>query len=244
MSTVIATSVLPDSTANDTLTFGATGDSVAISGDSLNMNTLQDAGGNTIFVSNGSGLITSTGLPGAMKFISTTTVSSAVASIAFTSGLDSTYDVYVFKFINIVPVTDNVNFQFQFGTGGTPTYGVTKTSTNFAAYHNENDSAAALAYQTSGDLAESTSAQQITWGNTPNNDGSLSGEMHLFNPASTTYVKNWYMRTQQKSTNPRSQDQYVAGYANTTTALTAIQFTMTSGNIDGGTIAMYGISKS
>ena len=99
MSTVIATSVLPDSTANDTLTIGATGDSVVISGDSLHMNTLQDAGGNNTFVSDGSGAITSTGLPGAMKFISSQTASGA-ASLSFTSGLDSTYDVYVFSLYN------------------------------------------------------------------------------------------------------------------------------------------------
>ena len=112
MSTVIATSVLPDSTANDTLTIGATGDSVAISGDSLNLNTLQDAGGNNIFVSNGSGTITSSGFAGALTHISTQTVSNQ-AAVEFTSGLDSTYDVYIFKYINLNPVTDGANFQFQ-----------------------------------------------------------------------------------------------------------------------------------
>ena len=112
MSTVIATSVLPDSTANDTLTIGAAGDSVAIGGSLLQMNTLQDAGGNTIFVSNGSGTITSTGFTGAMKFISSQTASGS-ASLSFTTGIDSTYDVYIFKFINISPTTDDVNFTFQ-----------------------------------------------------------------------------------------------------------------------------------
>ena len=164
------------------------------------------------------------------------------ANVAFTSGIDSTYKEYVIEFINIVPATDNVDLKFLFGTGGTPTYGVLKTSTNFSAIHNQDDSYAALSYQTGMDLANSTNPQTITWGNTPNNDGSLSGEMHLFNPSSTTYVKNWYLRTQQKSTNPRSQDQYVAGYVNSTSAVTGIKFIMSSGNISAGKIKMYGVS--
>ena len=131
MSTVIATSVLPDSTANDTLTIGATGDSVAISGDSLNMNSLQDAGGNNTFVADGAGLITSTGLPGAMKFISSQTASGA-ASVSFTSGIDSTYDVYVFKCIEINPATDAQMFRFNASTDGGITYAATKTTTNIS----------------------------------------------------------------------------------------------------------------
>ena len=134
MSTVIATSVLPDSTANDTLTFGATGDSVAISGDSLNLNTLQDAGGNSIFVSDGSGTITSSIFPGAMKLISSQTVSGA-SSLAFTSGLDSTYDVYLFKFFEINPSVAGTNLTFQAGSG----YNETITSTAFAANHHEDN---------------------------------------------------------------------------------------------------------
>ena len=136
MSTVITTTVLPDSTSNDTLTFGATGDSLAISGDSLNLNTLQDAGGNTIFVSDGSGTITSknSGFPGAMTLISSQTASGS-ASLSFTSGLDSTYDVYKFTFIDINPATDETQFSFQMGSG----YNTTMTTTAFRAYHNEND---------------------------------------------------------------------------------------------------------
>ena len=239
----LKTNLIEPEGATTTLTVGEAGGNLVIGADSINNNVLKDAGGNALWTSNGSGVLSgvNAGFGSAQVLISTTTVSTAVADISFTSSIDSTYKEYVFEFINIVPVTDNVDFRFQFGTGGTPTYGVTKTTTNFYAIHNEDDSLTSLAYSTGGDLAESTNAQQITWGNTPSNDGSLSGEMHLFNPASTTYVKNWYMRTQQKSTNPRSQDQYVAGYANTTTALTAIQFTMTSGNISAGKIKMYGI---
>ena len=135
MSTVITTTVKTEPTT-DTLTIGAAGDSVAISGDSLNLNTLQDAGGNTIFVSDGSGTITSSNFPGALKLVSTQTASGA-SSISFTSGLDSTYDVYCFKFINLNPVTQDTNFTFNVSTDGGSTYNITKTTSFYRAYHSE-----------------------------------------------------------------------------------------------------------
>jgi len=123
MSKVVVTTVLPDSGASDLLTIGAASDSVAISGDSLNVDTLQDAGGNTIFVSDGSGTITSknSGFPGALKLISTATASGD-SSLSFTSGIDSTYDVYIFKFIDINPVTDQTSFDFNGSTDGGSNY--------------------------------------------------------------------------------------------------------------------------
>ena len=244
MSTVIATSVLPDSTANDTLTFGATGDSVAISGDSLNLNTLQDAGGNNIFVSNGSGTITSNGLPDGMKFISSQTASAAT-NVSFTTGLDSTYDVYVFKFINIHAVTTDlgVNFFFQVSTDGGSSYGVIATSTYFGADHNENGTGGTLQYIASGDLAQGTGYQRLTQALGNIADEATSGTIHLFAPSSTTYVKHFYTRSQGYGFGNTADDMYAAGYFNTTTAINAIDFKMGSGTFDG-TIAMYGISKS
>ena len=131
MSTVIATSVLPDSTANDTLTIGATGDSVAIGGNLLTMNTMQDAGGNTIFVSDGSGTITSTGLLGALTHISSQTASAA-ASLSFTTGIDSTYDVYIFKFISMNPATNGDSLMVNFSSDSGSNYNMTKTTTAFS----------------------------------------------------------------------------------------------------------------
>ena len=243
MSTVIATSVLPDSTANDTLTFGATGDSVAISGDSLNLNTLQDAGGNTFFVSNGSGTITtnSSGWPGALKLISSQTVTNQ-ASVSFTTGIDSTYDVYVFKLINIHAVTSDsgVNFFFQTSTDGGSSYGVTATTTYFGADNHETSGNGYFQYITSGDLAQSTGYQRLTQALGNIADEATSGEIHLFAPSSTTYVKHFYTRTQGYGFGNTADDMYAAGYFNTTTALNAIDFKMGSGTFSG-TIAMYGL---
>jgi hypothetical protein len=244
MSTVIATSVLPDSTANDTLTIGATGDSVAISGDSLNLNSLQDAGGNNTFVSDGSGTITSTGLPGAMKFISAQTASGA-ASVSFTSGIDSTYDVYIFKFSNINGTSDSAEFTFQVSTDGGSSYGVTITSTFYYSANTEAGSGG-VAYHASYDLVQSTNYQTIGYDLGSDADECLDGELHLFVPSSTTYVKNFYSNIAAYDTGGPAggaQESFSAGYVNNTSAVDAINFKMNAGNFDG-TIALYGISKT
>ena len=131
MSNIVTDKIKPDEASADKLTIGGTGDSVVIL-DSLNLNTLQDAGGNNIFVSNGSGTITSknSGVSGALNLISTQTASGS-AGIAFTSNFDSTYDVYCFKFIDINPATDDVYFQFNASTDGGSNYNVTKTTSFF-----------------------------------------------------------------------------------------------------------------
>ena len=181
---------------------------------------------------------------GAMNLITTNTISSGVSSSSFTSGIDSTYDTYIFKFINIHAATLNSQFHFQASTDGGSSYGVTVTTTNFIAYHNESGSATGLAYQTGYDLAQSTSYSLITGENGTENDESSSGTLHLFNPSNTTFVKHFMSRHQQYTSGDYSYDNYSAGYFNTTSAIDAIQFKMSSGNIDSGVIKMYGLSKS
>jgi len=178
---------------------------------------------------------------GALKLLSTQTAS-ASATIDFTSGIDSTYDSYVFKFINIHPATDNVNFTVNFSTDGGSNYNVTKTSTYFQAYHNETNGVSALNYVSDRDLAQSTSDQQIANGIGSDNDQQASGYLHLYNPSNTTFVKHFITRFNIANEAQYSVDNYVAGYGNTTSAVNAIQFRMSSGNIDSGVIKLYGIS--
>ena len=182
---------------------------------------------------------------GDLVLISSQTAS-ASANISFTTGLDSTYDEYIFKFINIHAATDNVRFQFQGSTDSGSNYNVTITSTAFAAEHNEDDTATALAYNTNSDLAQSTSYQHITAASTLGNlnDDSLSGSLTIFNPSSTTYVKHFISRAGFNDSSTRSMDSYVAGYFNTTSAINAINFQCSSGNIDDGIIKLYGVKKS
>ena len=180
---------------------------------------------------------------GDLVLISSQTASSS-ACIEFTSGLDSTYDSYVFKFIDIHPQTDNVNFQFNLSTDGGSNYNVTKTTTFFRAGHNEADTDSGLEYATSSDLAQSTSEQLLNENLGADGDQSCTGTLTLFNPSSTTYVKHFISVVNSYRYNNQTQQAFVAGYGNTTSAINAIRFIVSSGNIDAGTISLYGVKKS
>jgi hypothetical protein len=182
---------------------------------------------------------------GSLTLLSTATASGS-SSISFTSGIDSTYDIYQFEFINIHPATDAVYFQFNLSTDGGSNYNVTKTTTSFEAYHNESDSATNLRYATANDLAQSTSDQRlidVIPTGAGEDDRCASGYLHLFNPSSTTYVKHFIASVQANvaGTSNYSWISNTAGYGNTTSAVNAIIFRASSGNIDAGTIKMYGI---
>ena len=180
---------------------------------------------------------------GAMNLISEQTASSS-ASISFTSGIDSTYPIYKFEFINIHPATDNHYFQMNGSTNGGSSYGVTKTTTLFRSAHQESGVTVQIAYQPGQDQAQSTSDKILYNGLGANAEESLSGEMYLFNPSSTTFVKHFMVRVQGKEASPGSFEYYASGYFNTTSAINAIIFRMGSGNLDDGTIKLYGISGS
>jgi len=226
-------------TTGTTVTLGAGGDTVLVSADQLKTNTVKDAGGNTLFTSDGAGAFSSvnSAIAGSMIFISSQTASSS-ASISFTSGIDSTYDEYVFHFVNMHPATDDVHFSFQMGSS----YNTTMTTTYFITYHSEAD-ASDLGYRAGYDQAQGTAFQSIFYAQGNENDSSTAGELHLFAPSSTTYVKQFYSRvTGVDNSDTTTKTDFVAGYFNTTSALTQIQFKMSSGNIDAGTIYLYGIS--
>lgn len=174
-----------------------------------------------------------------ITLISSQTASSS-ASISFTSGLTSTYKAYKFVFVNIHPQTDAVLFQFNLSTDGGSNYNVTKTTTYFKAYANEAGNDAVLTYDGNNDLAQSTGYQRIMdCGGDADQNG--VGELCLFNPSSTTYVKHFLIKTNVTQQADVTQNDFIAGYANTTSAINAIRFQMSSGNIDAGTIYMYGI---
>ena len=185
----------------------------------------------------------SAGSPATLVLLSTQTAS-ASANISFTTGLDSTYDEYIFKFINIHPATDNVGFDFNMSTDGGSNYNVTKTSTFFAAVHGENGASGGLSYETALDLAQSTSFQKLGYNGGSDNDQHLSGTLTIFNPSSTTYVKHFISTSNSSSSGDFATNTFVAGYGNTTSAINAVRFQMTSGNIDDGIIKLYGVKKS
>ena len=185
---------------------------------------------------------------GSMTFIKKLTASSS-ATLSFVDGssdvvLDNTYKEYLFTFKDIHPaVYSEVQFNLSADSGSN--YNVTKTSTFFRPTHRENGADGSIAYGTGGDLAQGTGFQPLTQalGDTAvDNDASASGYLHLFNPSSTTFVKHYIAEVQHMHNNDYSMDGFVAGYANTTSAIDAVQFKASSGNIDAGDICLYGIN--
>ena len=170
-----------------------------------------------------------------------TLTASADANLSFTSGLDSTYDEYCFQYINIHPASVaqlTVNFR-----DGSTAYDATKTSTAFNPYHNEDGSDGSLNYRTAWDLAQSTGDQIIAQELGNGNDESASGYLHLYAPSSTTFCKHFIGVTNyyQNFGKTGSFAVHYTGYCNTTAAIDGAQFKMSSGNIDSGTISLYGI---
>ena len=187
------------------------------------------------------------GAKDSLVLIKTATVSSD-STISFVDGtddvvLDNTYPIYLFKFINIHPATDSTHFSFN-GRDGGSAYDATKTSSFFNVLLYENDTGASMAYNTAGDLQQDTGVQSISRGIGADNDQSASGELWLFNPSSTTFVKHFMSRDSTQHDGNGSFSNFVAGYFNVTAAIDGIQFSMSSGNIDAGTIKLYGIKDS
>ena len=181
---------------------------------------------------------------GDLNLLATNTITSGVSSSSFTSSIDSTYDTYLFKFINIHPASNDIFFQVNFRDGSSA-FDATKTTSTFGAYHGEGGGGASVFYDTSDDLAQSTNYQNLVVDSLGNgNDESLSGEMYLFSPSSTTFVKHFVARTNIYHDSDYTFDNYIAGYCNVTAAIDGVDFKMSSGNIDSGVIKMYGLSKS
>jgi|TARA_Y100000289_G_scaffold65247_1_gene78473 hypothetical protein len=185
---------------------------------------------------------------GSMTFIKKLTASSS-STLSFVDGssdvvLDNTYKEYIFVFNNIHPATDGSYLTFNYSVDSGSNYNVTKTSTAFRPFHYENDSTPELAYNTTSDLAQSTDFQRLCDNQGNANDEAMSGTLTLFNPSSTTFVKHWISNVNMShdADYPASVNWFTAGYGNTTSAVDAIQFKMNTGNIDAGTITLYGIN--
>ena len=173
-----------------------------------------------------------------ITFISSQTASNS-ASISFTSGLTSTYKAYKFVLVNIKPATSASNFGFNASTDGGSNYNVAKTSSGWRAYHNEGDSYTGA--NASGGVGQSTGVQYIGDGMEALSDSNGSGSIIIFNPSSTTYQKHFLTSFNIIEPTPECNVKYIGGYMNTTSAINAIRFQFSSGNISAGTIYLYGI---
>jgi len=205
--------------------------------------------GGTTLIDNGA---LDAGVPTGSLILLSTQTASASASIEFTSGIDSTYDVYVFKFYNIHLASDDSTFTFQASTDGGSSYGITTTNSRFNASHKEDNSSTSLSYAINQDLAQSTTFINLAHGIGSDNDQCFSGTLTIYNPSSTTFVKHYLATTSICHSSDRMDNTFLGGYFNTTTALNAFKFqgfTIAGGggittpniNIDDGIIKMYGV---
>ena len=203
------------------------------------------------FISNGTTMLDAGAFSvslGAMTLIKTLTASSS-ANLSFVHGsssvvLDNTYPIYLFKIINCHPATDEVDFSFQGSVNSGSGYGVTMTSTGFTAYHNEGGTAQGVGYEGQLDQEQGTGFHQLSYDTSNDSDHVINGELFLFDPSNTTFVKHFLARTSNNHYNNYELDTFSGGYFNTTSAINAIQFKFGSGNIDAGTIKLYVIKDS
>ena len=190
---------------------------------------------------------TTTGVVSTQKlFLIKNIDASSSSTVDFVNGsssvvLDNTYKTYLFRIINVHPSTNSGGFAVNFSSDTGSNYNVTKTTTAFVAQHQESGSGGQLGYQTGYDLAQSTSDQEITQNIYATDDNSGCGNLFLFSPSSTTFVKHFISETGSMFANARAWHNFVAGYCNTTSAIDAVRFKFDTGNIDSGRIALYGI---
>ena len=240
MSTLKAHNIEP-ATGTD-VALGVSGDSVTFGG-TLKTNKIADAGGNAIFTSDGSGNLSGVNiaLAGGGPILITTNSFTGASSSSFTSGIDSTYDKYMFVLTDINPGTDTASLSFQVNASGQSGFNEAMTTTFWYNQHSENGSTAYDEYDASLDQSSGTAYQGITRQMGGGADESSAGIFYLYNPASTTYVKHFMSRMNSYHSSNYSMDFFVAGFVNVTAAITQIDFKPSSGVFDGK-IKMYGIN--
>tara|TARA_Y100001951_G_scaffold104453_1_gene116085 strand:- start:568 stop:1299 length:732 start_codon:yes stop_codon:yes gene_type:complete len=243
MSRVYSDTVLPeDSNVSQDFTFGTTGDTVQVtSGATLKLNTLKDAGGNTIWTSDGSGNLSSlnSAFSGKPSLITTNT-STGAASSEFTTNITNAYKLYIFKWIEFNPSADGTAFYVVFSTNGGSSYSTTKTSSMFKSYNYQTGNNNSVVYDSGDDNANTQDPQKlcINVGNGADEDS--CGEMLLFNPGSTTYYKHYQSRSNQYDYGDASITNVAAGYIDVAAAIDAVKFYPSSGTMDC-IIQMYGL---
>ena len=190
---------------------------------------------------------------GSMTLIKTITISSGTASAQFAHGssdvvFDSTYPVYLFKYVSVHGANEQ-ELVIDFSDSAGSDYDLLHQTAFYRAAHNEAGNDGNITYVTSRDMANSGSKPFLTVPIGTESDNSGSGELYVFNPSSTTFTTHFISTANisvgdGSSAGSYSQNSYVTGYVNTTAAITAIKFEMDGGNIDSGIFKMYGIKDS
>ena len=226
------------------LTVGESGQNTVLPGNDLRANVVQDAGGNAIFTSNGSGTLSgvNSGFGSAMPLVRTETVSSAIAAVDFGSTyITSTYNHYVVRYYYVRPVTDNVYLSINFSGDGGSSF-MQKTTTLFQAMHNDADSVTQLDDEASRELHQGTAAQWLNTGVGNTTTENCAGEVHIYIPTSTTLEQSFFSKSQERTSNDYSRISYVSGtMQGIGTAINFVRFAFSSGNIAAGKFKLFGM---
>ena len=138
------------------------------------------------------------------------------------------------------PSAGGVKFEFQANVSGASGYNEAMITTYFRTYSTDDGVGRAFGFST-GDAQSGTAFQPLSHGTCSGSTCATSGELWLFNPSNTYYVKHFHSRFSQMG-NTAIQDDYAAGFFDVTGAINAVKFQTTSGTFDG-TITMYGMGE-
>ena len=176
----------------------------------------------------------------AMVFISTQEASSS-AAIDFT-GLGDTYDHYELVVSNAKPATDDVVANIRVGTGGGPTY--QSSGYTWAVAGTVGAGPTALTNGSTSDtliqMASATAANGV--GNASGE--SWSGTIKFNNPEASNLFSLYYQAVYNRAADGIVYVVSGAGSYNSVSAVTAIRFLFSSGNIASGRFTLYGYRKS
>ena len=178
---------------------------------------------------------------GSLTLISTFTSDGSDATATFASGIDSTYKEYLFIINHIHSENDSGDFSVNFRDGSTD-YDASKTTTSFDAFNQEAGGDQGLRYDGDGaDLANGTGFQDLNYDQGNDNDASVNGYLRLYDPSDTTFVTHFQASVSWQYQNTYAIQGHVAGYCNTASAIDGVQFKFVSGEIQGGTIGLFGV---
>ena len=182
-----------------------------------------------------SGLVKAASGGGAWNFISSTTVGAA-STITINSGIDSTYDLYMFV-MQMTSDTDSQEWWMQFEAGGSVDTDsdyrydiVNGYTTSTSLQHTKDNDSSAIRINADGSEG------------TDNNPFDVI--MYLHHPADTA----WYTQAKWFGSNIQHdgsfQNWWGAGIYEPADAVTGIYLTLASGDFRDGYIRLYGLAKS
>jgi hypothetical protein len=165
-----------------------------------------------------------------------TASASGVATVDFTSGIDSTYEEYELHIINAVPASGAVPWLRTSADAGS----------NWASSSSNYEHT--LHYADGGGAAASSSATDtalVLAGSTASNTtalGGVSGVIRIFNPAGTTHNKRlaWQLSL---NTGTGSHIASGTGTRAATAAINDLRVLFSTGNVASGLFKLYGVKK-